>query len=689
MPAAGMNTQQDPKADGQQPVKASKQPYLSSPSIPDPDERSDSSEGERPPLPPRPNTLSLLSDETRSRAALQAEATTAISRTDIETQSPEAADSAYSTLAVRGLGQGPKATASLSQLASPRGSEAGDSVSIRSSVPNGDSGDVEALFMDFAATAPGSQRQGATGLLDFPEFAADDIDDDGILSEFEAVGELNEEGDNEELLLQRWKAKRKHYVILSAAGKPIWTRHGDSGLISGYVGVIQTIISFYEDANDHLRGFSAGDTRFVVLTRGSLHLVAISRMMESDNQLQLQLEALYMQILSTLTLPSLTHLFSVRPSTDLSRPLQGSETLLSSLADSFTRGSPSTLLSALECLKIRKQHRHAINNALLKTKASSLLYGLLVAGGRLVSVVRPKKHSLHPGDLQLLFNMVFEADGVKAGGGESWIPVCLPGFNSSGYLYMYVSFLDIRDDIGNSAEITKDESVAIVLISPDKEAFFEMQGMRDALVEQMEGTGSLKEIKTAIDNGRPATTDIVPGTVLHHFLYKSRANVQFTMSSYAPEFSSVTRRRRLMSMYNNLHASIHAKNTHVKVHHCVSRSATSFGWVTPVFELYCIAEPNTNRNALAQSASKIAQWVQREEERLFIIGGAVRTLSRSMVITARVAILISSNRFSDIFRYFVLRQRRRFSVYTISRFIIPNTTSIPTLHIHFFLCTVF
>ena len=76
-------------------------------------------------------------------------------------------------------------------------------------------------------------------------------------------------------------------------------------------------------------------------------------------------------------------------------------------------------------------------------------------------------------------------------------------------------------------------------------------------------------------------------------------------------------------MYNNLHASIHSKNTHVKVHHCVSRSASSFGWVTPIFELYCIAEPNTNRNALAQSASKIAQWVQREEERLFIIGGAV------------------------------------------------------------------
>lgn len=588
--------------------------------------RTPSPEGKRPPLPPRPNTLSLLNDEAASGAPnLQAEATTAISRADIGTQSPDggsASPSAYSSLAVRGLSRGLKARASLSQLTSPKSSDAGDSASIRSSVQNGDIGDVEAMFMDFVNTTPAGPAD-TTSLLHYPEFPVDDVNDEEFLSEFDSIGELDEQAGNEDLLLQRWKAKQKHFLILSAAGKPIWTRHGDSGLISTYVGIIQTIISFYEDANDHLRGFSAGDTRFVILTHGSLHLVAISRIMESDYQLRLQLEALYMQILSTLTLPSLTHLFSVRPSTDLKRPLQGSETLLSSLADSFTRGSPSTLLSALECLKIRKVHRQTINNALIKTKAAKLLYGLVVASGRLVSVIRPKKHSLHPGDLQLLFNMVFEADGVKAGGGESWIPVCLPGFNSSGYLYMYVSFLDLREEAEGDEDISKDESVAIVLISPDKESFFEMQEMRNSLVEQMRKNGSLKVIKSAVDQGRPLTTDIVPGTVLHHFLYKSRANVQFTMSSYAPEFTSVSRRRRLMSVYNNLHASIHAKNTHVKVHHCVSRSATSFAWVTPVFELYCIAEPSANRNALVQSASKIAQWVQQEEERLFIIGGAV------------------------------------------------------------------
>lgn len=284
----------------------------------------------------------------------------------------------------------------------------------------------------------------------------------------------------------QWKEKRKHYLILSAAGKPIYTRHGDSGLVSSYIGIIQTIISFYQDVDDTLRSFTAGDTKVVILSKNPLYLVTISRLVESESQLRLQLDALYMQILSTLTLPALNHLFSIRPSTDLKKPLQGTETLLSTLADSFTKGSLTTLLSALECLKLRKSHRNIINNILLKTRAEKLLYGLVAAGGRLVSVIRPKKHSLHPGDLQLLFNMIFEADGVKAGGGESWIPVCLPGFNSSGYLYMYVSFLNPNEDSEDvilDESTPKDESVAIVLISAEKESFFQLQEMRNKLTE--------------------------------------------------------------------------------------------------------------------------------------------------------------------------------------------------------------
>lgn len=300
-----------------------------------------------------------------------------------------------------------------------------------------------------------------------------------------------------------------------------------------------------------MKGFTAGGARFVVATEGPLYFVAISRLGESDSQLRTQLEALYMQILSTLTLPTLTHLFANRPSTDLRRPLQGTEPLLSSLADTFTKGSASALLSALECLKIRKSDRHIINNTLLKARTNKLLYGLIVAGGRLVSVIRPKRHSLHPSDLQLIFNMLFEAAGVKAGGGENWIPLCLPGFNNKGYLYMYVSFLNASENhVDNDSHPSisrgsgKDDEIAVLLISADKESFYDLRQMRDEAIALLEKNGSMALIKDAVSKGRPRVTDIVPGTQILHFLYKSRANVQFTMPSFSPHFDTMITRRR-------------------------------------------------------------------------------------------------------------------------------------------------
>ena len=254
----------------------------------------------------------------------------------------------------------------------------------------------------------------------------------GFEREFEDIPDLTVQGVTDDDRVSLWKSKLKHYMILSSAGKPIYSRHGDLGLINSSMGVVQTIISFYQGAKDPLQGFSAGNTRFVVATEGPLYFVAISKLGESDSQLRSQLDALYMQILSTLTLPTLKNIFVNRPSSDLRKPLQGTESLLSSLADSFTRGSPSALLGALECLRLRKSQRHTINNAFLKMRNDKLLYGLIVAGGKLVSVIRPRKHSLHPSDLQLIFNMLFESGGIKSGGGESWIPLCLPAFNNRG-----------------------------------------------------------------------------------------------------------------------------------------------------------------------------------------------------------------------------------------------------------------
>lgn len=177
----------------------------SSPSHADTRNRSFSLEEQRPPLPPRPNTLSLLNDEATPRATLQAEPTTAVSRADIDSETSEAGISGPNSLVARGLFRGLRAKASLSQLASPKGSsDAGDSVSIRSSIQNGDIGDADALFKDFANTTP-SGHPDAASLFRFPEFAAEEVDDDGFLNEFELVGELDEDGGNDGGCLPRQK----------------------------------------------------------------------------------------------------------------------------------------------------------------------------------------------------------------------------------------------------------------------------------------------------------------------------------------------------------------------------------------------------------------------------------------------------------------------------------------------------
>ena len=598
-----------------------------------------------PPLPPRPRKLDLLDDRPQtsgpgslrlpkrsSRPQLQSRPTTALSLADVHTGHRLDSTSLQSSPASRAVSR----QQSHSHFGRFKGnSETDDSASLKSYAPTLEvSHDTESLLGDVPdeATSAWKAQSAQTERGDpFEQFEQEDDDqlDLAIRHEFDEPEPYRRDGSNEEALLSQWREKLKHFFILSASGKPIYSRHGDDQLTSHYIGVAQTLISSYQSNANPLKSFMAGDTRFVMLSKGPLNLFATSRLSESEAQLRTQLESLYMQILSTLTLPSMERMFSNRPSTDLRRPLQGTDVLLDGLCDGFTRGSPSTLLSALECLRLRKTHRRLINDTLLKVRSPSLLYGLIVAAGRLVSVVRPKKHSLHPGDLHLIFNMLFEAGSVKAGGGENWIPLCLPGFNNTGFVYMYVSFFSTAENATTEtgderpSSAGADDELAFVFISASKDAFFELRKMRNDLVDQMEKDGGLTLIKTSIRKGHASCTDVVPGTPLRHFLYKSRGNVQFVMPSYEPHYHGIVAKRKLMSLYAEMHDSVHSRTSHLKVQHCIANDSTALAWETPLFELYCVASPQASRAALAAGANRIVQWIRREEERVFIIGGAV------------------------------------------------------------------
>ena len=69
-----------------------------------------------------------------------------------------------------------------------------------------------------------------------------------------------------------------------------------------------------------------------------------------------------------------------------------------------------------------------------------------------------KKFVIHPADLHLIQNLVDSSESFKTG--ESWMPICLPRFDSSGYMHAHVSYL------------AEDCQACLLLLTVDRDVFF-------------------------------------------------------------------------------------------------------------------------------------------------------------------------------------------------------------------------
>ncbi len=72
---------------------------------------------------------------------------------------------------------------------------------------------------------------------------------------------------------------------------------------------------------------------------------------------------------------------------------------------------------------------------------SDAMYGVLLAGERVVALAQPRAHALHAHDLLLLASFVLGSGSFRAAA-ESFSPICLPHFNPTAFLHAYVRFLD-------------------------------------------------------------------------------------------------------------------------------------------------------------------------------------------------------------------------------------------------------
>lgn len=86
-----------------------------------------------------------------------------------------------------------------------------------------------------------------------------------------------------------WLNKQEHVFILSTAGKPIYSLHGNEDKLATLFGVMQALVSVVQSNQDTIMSIQAKGVRFVFLVKSQLILVAVSRKKKSVQQIQMQL----------------------------------------------------------------------------------------------------------------------------------------------------------------------------------------------------------------------------------------------------------------------------------------------------------------------------------------------------------------------------------------------------------------
>nr|XP_058961263.1 vacuolar fusion protein MON1 homolog A-like [Pocillopora verrucosa] len=509
---------------------------------------------------------------------------------------PESRTSAHSDASL--------ASGLISSLSSHGSPEAANSSSPKIDVVDEDENFNETLFpgqADMPGEADGSVDEKVASL------SVQDEQEEARKTRAASVLEIGREASVEDVNDPQWTLHKKHVFAFSEAGKPIYSRYGSEDKLATLMGVMQALVSFVQVGKNTIRCIMAGDHKFVFLVRGHVILVAVAYTPESVTQLVLQLSYVYNQILSVLTYTQLARIMEQRRNYDLRRLLAGTEKFIDNLLNLMDH-EPSFLLGSVRCLPLPSSVRETIGQSMLQARVKDLVFAILVANNQLITLIRPKKYSLHPSDLHLIFNLVSASTSFQTA--ESWTPICLPRFDNSGYLYAHISYLDDNCP------------ACLLLLSTDRDAFFELAETRLKTVERLKRYRCLEAINEAVAK-KSYSTDQVGIPELYHFIYKSKSTAQYTSPELEAPYVEPEEQERLFGLYLYLHHRIHSPARPLKILCHVGVREMLLGWVTSGFELYAAFSPLVTKPDAIIAINKLLRWIKREEDRLFILSSQV------------------------------------------------------------------
>ncbi|XP_034667081.1 vacuolar fusion protein MON1 homolog A [Drosophila subobscura] len=411
-----------------------------------------------------------------------------------------------------------------------------------------------------------------------------------------------------------WRGQKKHIFILSEAGKPIFSLHGNEDKLVTLFGVIQALVSFVQLGQDAITSIHAGGIKFAFMQRSSLILVAATRTNMSVQQLHLQLGDVYNQILSILTYSHMTKIFEKRKNFDLRRLLSGSERLFFNLLandSSSARVSNNIftfLTNSIRVFPLSTTVRSQITSAIQSncSKIKNLVFAVLIANNKLIALVRMKKYSIHPADLRLIFNLVECSESFKSS--ENWSPICLPKFDMNGYLHAHVSYL--ADDC----------QACLLLLSVDRDAFFTLAEAKAKITEKLRRSHCLEAINEELQQPFNAKLyqQVLGIPELRHFLYKPKSTAQLLCPMLRHPYKSLQELERLEAIYCGLLHRIHNSSRPLKLIYEIKEREVVLAWATGTYELYAVFEPVVDKATVIKYVDKLIKWIEKEYDVYFI-----------------------------------------------------------------------
>ncbi|RNF01341.1 putative vacuolar fusion protein MON1 B-like [Trypanosoma rangeli] len=271
----------------------------------------------------------------------------------------------------------------------------------------------------------------------------------------------------------------KHVFILTSAGKPVFTRHGDEREFSEVFGVFQVIMAMarqrHGDAaamqqqrqHESLRRIKAGDLSLYFYVAEELIYVLVTRTGESMRSCMSQLRQIHLQLLGLV--PNVSSILSRCPSYDLRRLISSTESgVLRQLIRRYSR-EECYLFRCLAAAPLSVKWRRLMESLLAQhhgtgfptpnstdgsdenpaadashsATAKNHLYSFVFFRGRVVCAVGPADSDapLHVEDVLVLLN--FTRCLADSQVGEIWAPLCLPMYNNTGYLWCYCANMSV------------------------------------------------------------------------------------------------------------------------------------------------------------------------------------------------------------------------------------------------------